>query len=271
MTLQDVLGELLARVGASGGEPVFVGAQELSEWPAATVAVIKAQRLLVRARPTASVVCPGCEQACVMRVHVIPAQAGGARAFVICDKRDDINRVNVPVAHLEQWQATGEAVADWLACALDVTRSNCVTRTTARWEIGMFRGARYASHLVLLAEGELRLALAGHSLRLVDALDAKDDRIIIDRRMLNRCVDRPIAGAGDSESAEQRRERLRARVLREKAKGTRAFLRTVAEEEGISQSRLKQLVGEPRKRASTWSGLGGSPKGPVSTARKARR
>lgn len=270
MTPRDVLGDLLARIGANGGAAVFIGASELAEWPAAAVAEMKKQKLLVPARPAASVLCPGCERECVMPVRVIPAHAGPARAFVVCDKRDDINRVNVPITHLEQWQASGETVADWIARALGVTRPDRAGSHAGRWEIGMFKGAKHASHLVLLAEGELRLTLAGHSLRLVDVLEVKDDRIIIDRRMLNRCVDRPVAGAGDTESAEQRRERLRARVREEKAKGTRAYLRAVAEEEGISHSRLKQLVADPRKPASTWSALGRSPKGTVSTAKKAK-
>lgn len=89
--------------------------------------------------------------------------------------------------------------------------------------------------------------------------------------MLNRCVDRPVAGAGDTESAEQRRERLRARVREEKAKGTRAFLKAVADEERITVSRLKQLIAKPKGATTIWSGLGRSPKGTVSTAIKAKR
>lgn len=272
MTPREVLGELLARIGANGGAAVFLGPPELAEWPDGAVAAMKKQKLLVPARPAASVVCPGCERQCVMPVQVIPAHAAiAARAFVVCDKREDINRVNVPIAHLEQWQASGETVADWIARTLGLARPIRPCTNASRWEVGMIKGTQHASHLVLLADGQLRLALAGHSLRLVDALEVKDDRIIIDRRMLNRCVDRPVAGAGDTESAEQRRERLRARVRAEKAKGTRAYLRVVAEEEGISPSRLKQLVAGPRKSASTWSGLGRSPKGTVSTAKKAKR
>jgi hypothetical protein len=270
MTPRDVLADLLARIGANGGATVCFGPPETAEWPDAAIAAMKKQKLLVPARPAASVVCPGCERQCVMPVQVIPAQASAARAFVVCDKRDDINRVNVPIAHLKQWQASGETVADWIARALGLARPNRPDSNASRWEVGMLKGSKLASHLVLLAEDELKLALAGHSLRLVDALELKDDRIIIDRRMLNRCVDRPVAGAGDTESAEQRRERLRARVRAEKAKGTRAYLRVVAEEEGISHSRLKQLVAEPRKPASTWSALGRSPKGTVSTAKKAK-
>jgi hypothetical protein len=271
MTPQDALAELLARVGANRGATVFIGAQELVGWPAAAVAAMKAQKLLVKARPATTVVCPGCERQCVMPVHAPPAQARAARAFVVCDKRDDINRVNVPIGSLEQWQASGEAAAECVARLLALRQPGSGAVSAGRCEVGMFKGAKHAAHLVLLADGTLTLSLAGHAIALSDALEWKRDRIVIDRRMLSRCVDNPVGGAGDAESAEQRRERLRARVREEKAKGTRAYLKAVAEEEGISPSRLKQLVAEPRKSASTWSGLGHSSKGTVSTAGKAKR
>ena len=120
MTPQAVLIDLLARVAASGGEPMFIGAQELSEWPATAVAAMKAQKLLVRARPATSVVCPGCERQCVMPVHAVPAQIADSRAFVVCDKRSDINRVNVPIAHLEQWRVSGDASPASVAQAMGV-------------------------------------------------------------------------------------------------------------------------------------------------------
>lgn len=123
MTPSDVLADLLARVGASKGKPVFISAQELGGWPATTVATMKAQKILVRARPAASVVCPGCEQQCVMPVHVPPAPSEAARAFVVCDKRDDINRVNVPIGHLEQWRVNGYASPAAVAEALGVPLS----------------------------------------------------------------------------------------------------------------------------------------------------
>jgi hypothetical protein len=73
-------------------------------------------------------------------------------------------------------------------------------------------------------------------------LGGDGDRFAVDRRTLNRLVDQPVAGAGDTESATQRRERIKKRVQAEKAKGTKAFLKAVAEEEGISVTRLKQLL-----------------------------
>lgn len=52
----------------------------------------------------------------------------------------------------------------------------------------------------------------------------------------------PDGLAENAETSETRRERIRARVLEEKAKGTKAFLRVVAEEEEISTTRIKQIV-----------------------------
>jgi hypothetical protein len=244
MIAGDVLAELLARVGANRGAPVFIGAQELDVWPQAAVAAMKAQRLLVQARPAVSVVCPGCERECVMPVRVPPAQGTASRAFVVCDKRSDINRVSVAIDRLEQWQASGAAAADLIARLLDLRRPGGRGSEAARWEIGRLKGAEHAGHLVLLGNGKLTLSIAGHTIVLADVLNLDGDHIAIDRRTLVHCVDHPVAGVGDAESAEARRERLRARVQAEKEKGTRAFLKVVAGEESISVTRLKQLLAD---------------------------
>jgi hypothetical protein len=89
MTLQAVLIELLTRVGARNGAAVFVSAEELSQWPAEAVAAMKSQKLLAKARPASSVVCPGCERECVMPVHTVPARLRGPVSFIVCDKRSD--------------------------------------------------------------------------------------------------------------------------------------------------------------------------------------
>lgn len=61
-----------------------------------------------------------------------------------------------------------------------------------------------------------------------------------------------------TESKSERQDRLRARLKEEKAKGNRAFLVTVAKEEDISVSRIKQLVRtsqEPAEPRGVWTGL----------------
>jgi hypothetical protein len=239
----DVLREVLERVAASGSDEVLLASRELAGWPADAVAAMKSGGLLRGTRAAASVVCPGCEQQCSMSVHVRSGAGGSPRAFVICDKRSDINRVMVDVELLEQWRVTGDSLADLMADLLDVRRPGG-NATPGRWEIGMFKGTKHSSHLVLLGAGKLVLSLAGHSVHLRDVLQLNGDRFAVDRRTLGRLVDQPVAAAGDAESAAARRERLRARVNTEKAKGTKGYLKLVAAEEGISESRLKQLVRE---------------------------
>lgn len=249
MMPQAVLTELLDRVAASPDIPVMISADELACWPAEAVAPIQSQGLITRARPAASTICPGCERECVMAVHTLPREERAPGAFIVCDKRSDINRVPVPLERLEQWQTSGDSVADLLARLLGLQRPGQSSTSGDRWEIGLLKGARHSSHVVMRAEKALTLELAGHAVALADVLTLVNGAFNVDRRALTHLVDQPVAGAGDTESAAQRRERLRKRVQVLKASGTRAFLKTAAEEEGISVSRLKQLLHDDTKPA----------------------
>jgi len=242
MKPEDAFIELLDRVAAMQGATALINADELAQWPRETVTAMKSQKLITRARPASSAVCPGCEEECVMPVHAIPVSSGDPALFIVCDKRDDIGRISVPTASLEQWQASGDSIAELLAGLLGLQRSNLGSSTTGRWEIGVLRGAKHASHLVLFSGHMLTLTLAGHSIALTEVLAFDRDTFMVDKRRLTRLVDQPVAGAGDIESSEQRRERIRKRVDELKAKGVKAFLKTVAEEEGVGISRIKQLL-----------------------------
>lgn len=258
MTPLGVLDELLARVGAGNGAVVFVSEHELSQWPDAAVASMKAQRLLTKTRPATSAVCPGCERECVMPVHVLASAVGAPAAFVVCDKRSDINRVAVPVSHLEQWQVSCELIADLLSRLLGLSRVEGCTGDAGRWGVGIIKGAKHKSRLALVAGGGVNVSLAGHTVPLAEVLALDEGGFTLDLRELRRLVDNPAAGGDDAETPEQRRERLRNRVREEKAKGTKAFLQRVAKEEGISLSRIKQLIAEESAQsapANAWSDL----------------
>jgi hypothetical protein len=242
MTLEDAFLELLDRVAALQGSSALVSADELAQWSDEAVSTMKAQKLITKARPATSTVCPGCEEECVMPVHVLQQPSGDPALFIACDKRDDIGRVPVPDAQLEQWQASGDSIADLLAGLLSLQRPNMGSSSAGRWEVGVFRGKKHASHLVLLAGDRLTLTMAGHSIALAEVLVLEDNRFKVDKRRFTHLVDQPVAGAGDIESAKQRRERIKKRVNELKAQGATAFLKTVAEEEGLSISRIKQLI-----------------------------
>ncbi len=114
MTPEAVLIELLARLGARKGGAVFVSAEEVRQWPPVAVAAMKSQKLLMNARPVSSLVCPGCERECVMPVHTLPTGRRSPASFIVCDKRDDINRVPVSTEQLTQWRCDAGAYVNLL-------------------------------------------------------------------------------------------------------------------------------------------------------------
>lgn len=254
MSPADALAELLHRVAAAGGTPACFSGRELAAWPTLSVDQFKATGLLVKGPPADTVTCPGCEEDCTMLVEVAITCSGGARAFVMCDKRDDVGRVAVAANELEQWICSPERVADTLARLLGIRRSDG-DAAGRRWDVGVLKGTKHSAHVVLGIEGVLRLATAGHNLPVADVLELGDKGLILERRALLRCVDSPLAGGGEVESAEQRRERLKARVNQERSKGTKAFLQVVAAEEGFTVSRLKQLIYEKPEPANKWAAM----------------
>lgn len=251
MNPADVLPAVLDRVAAAAGEAAQFSERELAEWPAAALARLRAEGLLVKGSPADTLTCPGCEEDCLMPVEIATTSSGTLRAFVVCDKRDDVARVVIARDLLEQWTCSPERVADVLARLLGTRRSS--DDTAGRWDVGVLKGAKGSAHVVLGIENELRLTIAGHSLPVVDVLKLGDKGLSIERRALLRCVDNPIAAAGDEPSAAQRRERLRKRRNELKAMGKRNFNQLLAAEEGISVSAIKQLLQE-KKQPETWLG-----------------
>jgi hypothetical protein len=238
VTGAQALAELLDRLGTSRAGQIYVDEVELRSWPAKAVTAMKSAGLLAASADALSVICPGCERQCTMPVHVLPA----VPAFVVCDKRSDINRVAIETESLKRWVTRGEAVAALLARLLRLRRRAGALGENGRWEIGTVRGRKGSSHLVLKADGELKLDLAGHTLVLTDVLRLKGAGLAVDQTSLIGCVDNPVSGGGDRESAEQRRARLIRRLAELKSNTRRDFFRTVAREEGISQQRLRQIV-----------------------------
>ena len=218
MTLLEALQGLLARLGATRGAAALLSEEELSQWPAEAVRALKSQRLLSKASPATSVICPGCEQQCAMPVHAVVAEMGNAASFVVCDKRDDIDRVPVCAEQLRQWSASLSAMATLIAELLGCIHADAETNSSERREVGLLKGRKHSSHVVLVANGGLNLLLAGHCVAVADVLTLDGGSLRIDRQTLLRLLDKPIAGAGDIESAAQRRARL-AKLVREGSQG----------------------------------------------------
>ncbi|MFY9327495.1 MAG: hypothetical protein WAO76_05670 [Georgfuchsia sp.] len=269
MSNLDVLRMLLDRLAASGGEEACFSVQELAELPTTSVKRLKAVGLLIPSSPADTVICPGCEEDCAMAVETV-ATPKGTHAFVACDKREDTARVPVPLSCLEQWQCAPRQLADVLAILLNLRRPATDTSAT-RFDLGVLKGTKHSAHIALNIGRTLHLGIAGHHLELADVMELGDKGLILERRALLRCVDNPVAAAGDKESSEQRRDRLRARAQELQAAGESAFIKVLMAEENLSKTRIQQLLKEEQPTAPSWFDPSTKAKGATPKKPKAQR
>ena len=244
-----MLSELLARIGGRRGAPVRISDDELQRWPPVAVAALKSAGLLKPASPATSAVCSGCERGCFMPVEVLAGDPTHPMklptAFVVCDKRSDINRVAVPINQLVQWRTGGQVLGDTLAQMLDLQRGAVATNAGQHWSIGVFQGRKHRAPLVLHADALLgpQLALAGHVVRVADVLTLNKGALTLDKAALVRLVDSPTGQeAAEAEKPDERQRRLAARIAVLKVQGFKDFLARAASEEGITKSRLQQIL-----------------------------
>ncbi len=257
MTLHDVLQELIQRLGF-GGDSTLAW-EQVREWPKGAIEAFQKAGWIKPTAAAASVECPGCEENCFMPVHVAAAQGGQpARAYVACDIRDDMGRVKIPMSRLQQWQITESQVACWLSGALGLKSKPERDKSRGVFKLGSLQGKKQVGSLEFNTAESACLNVSGHSFPLSEIVIFEGDHPRIDRAAILGLVDMP---QGNAETPEARRTRLKARVGEIKAKGIKAFLKVVAAEEGISPSRLKQLlkddapVEEDEIKNSPWAGL----------------
>jgi hypothetical protein len=190
------LEELLERVGASEGAAALVSEDELSRWPAEAVRELKAQKLLAKAGPAASIVCPGCDQECVMPVYTPPDGTGAAASFVVCDKRDDINGVEVPDERLRQWRCGAEAVGAFVAQSLGLRADSQRKADAGLWELGLLRGKKRSQMVCLRANEALELVAAQNAVPLTELVRFGAEGYSVDCEAIRQLVD--AASTGDS-------------------------------------------------------------------------
>jgi len=189
MTEQDALIDLLARVDAQAGGAVYVTGEEMALWPAAATAAMRSQKLLTKARPAVTALCPGCERQCVMPIHTLTRPDGAAASFVVCDKRSDTNRVAIAPAGLERWRCDADAVSRFVAESLGVRLSEQLPVDGGPRPIGMARGKKRSQMLTMRLQAGLALVVGDQAIALVDLVDFQDGRYRVDAVMVCQMVD----------------------------------------------------------------------------------
>jgi hypothetical protein len=241
---EGAVAELLARIGAAGGALVEVTEAELGLWPPDAVSALKAGLLLMPAKPGDTVICPGCERACAMPVHWAARGASGPAPFVVCDKRDDITRVPLDGGLVKRWRSGEATLAEALAILLAGADTTLVSNGPEGWRVGVVTGGRERTAVhVRVEKGRCVLAVAGHQVDVALALAVRGGRLALDMRSLATCADQPAIGAKGVETPQMRTARLLARKAELLRQGEKAFIRRLAEEEGLSPSMIKRILG----------------------------
>ena len=189
MTPKALLSNLLDRVSAAQDNVVLINEHELNQWPAKAVVAMKSQRLIVKAKLAASAVCPGCERGCVMPVHTVVNQLERSNSFIVCDKRDDINRVLVMAEQLVQWRCSIDLVCQFIGESLQLSRSTKTDSLNHRWEVGIARGNKRRQMLCLQAGKGLFLVVGESSMPLVELLDFNESHYLLDHEVIKQLVD----------------------------------------------------------------------------------
>ena len=202
----DVILELLARVGASNGAAVLVSEEELRHWPEAAVHAMKSHKLLVKASPAASVVCPGCEKECFMPVHTRNHETRGPESFIVCDKRDDINRVPVAAECLRQWQCGLEAVARFVAQGLGLRPQSQMKTGNELLELGLVTGKKRSQMVCLRAKGNLELVAGSNAVHLTEVVRSGKEGYSVDGAVIQQLVDTATTGDSRYTPSNARRE-----------------------------------------------------------------
>jgi hypothetical protein len=201
MTESGLLERIFERLcRADSGEEIF-GADEAAQWPESALEGLIKSGLLERAESARVIECDGCERNCFMPVHVRPAEGNRpARAFMSCDKPEDVGRVPVEMGRLAQWRITGGMLAGAVARLLGFMQAPHEDSMGKRWTLGPLKGNEYKGEMTLSLESHVKLTVAGQDIPLAHVLTLNRRGLKADKDALPKLVDgdtrQPAAGVG---------------------------------------------------------------------------
>jgi hypothetical protein len=124
-----------------------------------------------------------------MPVHTLRRAGGVAIAFIVCDKRSDINRVPVSPAQLSQWRCDTDAVCAFIVASLGVRRSEHHADHGGLLTIGVARGEKRSQMLCLRDDGEVAVVAGGNAIPLSELVSFRDGAYSIDAALIRDLVD----------------------------------------------------------------------------------
>ena len=232
---------LLRQLAAADGNTLLISNEERVEVPDDVWTTMVQLKIVQQVQHAKSVICDGCEENCVSPVHIYLATVKSpARAFVVCDMREDVGRVNVDFERLNQWQVSEQQLAEMVRDLLGNTQS--VAKDNDLWRLGMVDGGTHKSQVSLKFDCDAWVLASGHIVQLMELLSIDKNTLKIDLKKIKKMVNEPTGFSDDVESTKARNARLLKRRNELKSQGVRNFNQKIATEENLSLAAVKNAI-----------------------------
>jgi hypothetical protein len=199
MTNLDLLECILNRLGQSAPAEELFGANDEEHSPSGLFDALTHQGLFQQAQHARQIECTGCEENCVMPVQILTNGDGhSTKAFIACDKRDDIGRVQVDLTRLKQWKTTNTLLAYKLSELLGFEKPPKELDKGNRWALGTLKGKKHNAMVLLIIENGVSLQVAGHRIPLTEVLTLNGNILTLDKSELLRRVNQPVLSSAST-------------------------------------------------------------------------
>ena len=166
-------------------------------------------------------------------------QTSPSSSFIVCDKREDINRVPVETDRLTQWQCSTDSVCDFVSDCLGLRRSGKRIDRAGLMEIGMASGEKRHQMLCLRTDDqELELVAGSGAVALAEVLEFRQGRYGLKKTQVRRLVDASTTAGSRYTPSQARRE---ARKLDTQARGA-GSAKGLSEAETAAPEDVRRLV-----------------------------
>lgn len=128
-----------------------------------------------------------------MPVHTVTDGADTASSFIVCDKRDDTNRVSVSAERLRQWQCGVGAVGGFVAHSLGMRSKDPRKAEDGLRELGLMTGKRRSQMVCLRANGVLELVVGNNTVPLAEVVRHGAEGHFVDSEAVRQLVDTATA------------------------------------------------------------------------------
>lgn len=191
-------------IAAARSNEIFVDHREIAHWPAGLLEALNKQGLLTIAPDAQSTICPGCAQACIMKVVRVEVTDTPAPAdFVVCDKPENYGLIEIEGHAVDQWCMTRERIETCLAREL---RLRVRSREGARDRI-RFGTSAHGKPITLEFAATAELLIGDDRFDLVDLLLWDQSGLKVDRQLFGHLIHTTRASQSGSK-AYQRSKRL---------------------------------------------------------------